>query len=90
VQNDTVVPSLSRSTQVFFDRRGFLALIHHYESVGWGFYGVDIFGTDRQLLSVEIAPEHGATWARSLAEDWIEDGMLFSPTLAAHHKRACW
>jgi uncharacterized protein YndB with AHSA1/START domain len=40
------------------------ALINDYESVGWGFYGVDVFSSDGQLLAIEFTPEHGVAWAQ--------------------------
>ncbi|MDQ1693957.1 MAG: hypothetical protein QOH85_1492, partial [Acidobacteriaceae bacterium] len=73
---EIVVPAWTNSKARFFDRDTFLALIDHYESVGWGLYGVNVFSADGQLLTVAIAPEHGAAWARSLAD---ADGVLFSP-----------
>jgi hypothetical protein len=82
---ETVIPTWTRSKERFFDRYAFLALIDHYETLGWGFYGLDVFSADGQLLTVEMAPEHGAIWARSVAQKWTEDSVLFSPTLCAHH-----
>jgi hypothetical protein len=65
---ETVVPTWTHSNQRFFGSTALLALIEYYGRLGWGFYGVDVFSAERQLLTVEIAAEHGATWARSLAE----------------------
>jgi hypothetical protein len=86
----TVVPTWTRSKERFLDRDAFLSLINHYESVGWGLYGVDVFSADGQLLTVEFAPEHGVAWARSVAQQWRDDGVLFSPTLGAHQEKASW
>jgi hypothetical protein len=83
----TVVPTWTRSKEQFFERDAFLALIDHYETIGWGFYGVDVFSADGQLLTVEIAPEHAVAWARSVAQQWTDDGVLFSPTLCPHQER---
>jgi hypothetical protein len=85
---EMVVPTWTHSNQRFFGSTAFLALIEYYETLGWGFYGVDVFSADGQLLTVEIAPEHGATWARSVAQQWTDDGVLFSPTLCPHQKKA--
>jgi hypothetical protein len=86
---ETVVPTWTRSKERFFERDAFLALIDHYDTLGCGFYGVDVFSADGQLLTVEIAPEHGAIWARSVAQQWRDDGVLFSPTLCSHQKKSC-
>jgi hypothetical protein len=56
------------------------------KSSAGGFQGVDVFSHEGQLLTVEFAPAHSAGLAKSLAERWSEEGVLFSPTLYAHRK----
>jgi hypothetical protein len=86
---EIVVPAWTNSKARFFDHDTFLALIDHYESVGWGLYGVNVFSADGQLLTMAIAPEHGAAWARSLADAWTADGVLFSPGSYTHQRTPC-
>jgi hypothetical protein len=85
---EMVVPTWTHSKQRFFDSTAFLALIGYYETLGWAFHGVDVFSADGQLLAVEFAPEHGVAWARYVAQQWRDDGVLFSPTLCPHQKKA--
>jgi hypothetical protein len=52
---DAVHPAWTRSKERFFDRENFLRLIGHYEILGWGFQGVDVFSHEGQILTVEFA-----------------------------------
>jgi hypothetical protein len=84
---DVFHPAWTRSKECFFDRVTFLRLIDHYEILGWGFHGVEVFSNEGQLLEVEFAFGHGAGWAKSLAERWSKEGVLFSPTLCPHQNK---
>jgi hypothetical protein len=66
---DAVHSAWTRSKERFFDRENFLRLIGHYEILGWGFQGVDVFSHEGQILTVEFALPMVPDWPSHLPSD---------------------
>jgi hypothetical protein len=49
---ETVVPTWTWLKGSSFQRDAFMALIEHYESVEWGFYGVDVFSARARSMDM--------------------------------------
>jgi hypothetical protein len=73
----------TRSTESFFTREAFLKVIERCEELGWGVNGLEVFDRSGQFHGVSFNPcpeSAGATWCRSILNQWQEPTFLFSAT----------